>query len=448
MQRVINYKVLIINISLLLLLFSCSEEKKSWTLKQLTTQENVNHDMDNNLNFSTDNQWICYDTRPSSGIGETRTIERVNIKSGEIKIIYESPEVQKTRPGVGAVSYFPNSDRVVFIHGFPDLTYQQYRRFGAIVDIPSGKMITADARDVTYPYTPGALRGGTHRHEPGGFNEEWLGYTYNDMIMHNMNKDLRTIGVTHLNIAVEVDKDKNGENQSGTGFSVLVVRVTDNPKSETDEISHAASDSWVGGSQGYQKANENRQMARAFIGKLADGKEEVFIVDIPQDITKPGEWGPLEGTKTTFPMPPAGTVQRRLTHTKSGCAGTVRSAPDGKWISFLSNDTAGKRQIFIISPLEGDPIQVTIFKQGITAAPYWHFSGKYIVFPTNKSIFIANADPDSPEFKKVFIIPVEFNETPGNVLWSGDGKYIGFNMNKQGAKQIYVIATDPMYWKN
>jgi len=444
-QRAINYKILFILI--LFMILSCSEENRSWTLKQLTSQENIDHDMDNNLNFSADNQWICYDTRPASGIGDTRTVERVNIKSGEIKIIYESPQARKIRPGVGAASYFPDADRVTFIHGFPDLTYQQYRRFGAIVDVSSGKMIVADARDVTYPYTPGALRGGTHRHEPGGFNEEWLGYTYNDMIMHDMNKDLRTIGVTHLNMAVEVDRDKNGENQSGTGFSVLVVRVTDNPKPGTDEISHAASDSWVGGSQGYQKADGSRQMARAFVGKLADGKEEVFIVDIPQDITKPGEWGPLEGTKTTFPMPPAGTVQRRLTHTESGCNGTVRSAPDGKWISFLSNGAAGRRQIFIISPRGGDPIQVTSFEQGVFSAPFWHFSGKYIVFPKNKDIYIVNANPDSPDFKQLFKIPLEFDETPGNVLWSNDGKYIGFNMDKEGTKQIYVITTDPIFWK-
>ena len=441
------FKYLNIFILMVVLLFSCSEQEKYWTLKQLTSDEKVNHDLDNNLNFSPDNQWICYDTRPPSGIGDTRSIERVNVLTKEIKTIYESPLAEKIRPGVGAVSYFPNADKVVFIHGFPDLPYEKHRRFGAIVDIASGKMTAADARDVTFPFTPGALRGGTHRHEPGGFNGEWLGFTYNDMIMHDLGKDLRTIGVTHLNMPVEVEKDGGGGNQSGSGFSVLVVRVTDKPKPGTDEISHAASDSWVGGLQGYAKADGSRQMARAFIGKLADGKEEVFIVDIPQDITKAGEWGPLEGTKTTFPMPPAGTVQRRLTHTESGCGGTVRSAPDGKWISFISADASGKKQIFIISPNGGDPIQVTSFKNGVTAAPFWHFSGKYFVFPNDKSIYIANADPDSPEFKQSFKIPVDFKSTPNNVLWSNDGKYIAFNLAKKENKQIYSITTDPMFWK-
>jgi len=445
-QRILKYLTSFILI--VLLLFSCTDQEKYWTLKQLTSRSNINHDLDNNLNFSLDNQWLCYDTRPPSGIGETRSIERVNVVSGEIKTIYEAPQADKIRPGVGAVSYFPNADRVVFIHGFPNLTYEKHRRYGAIVDIPTGKMIVADARDITFPYTPGALRGGTHRHEPGGFNGEWLGFTYNDMIMHNLGKDLRTIGVTHLNMPVEVDKDENGENQSGTGFSVLVVRVTDNPKTGSDEISHAASDSWVGGEKGYRKIDGSRQMARAFIGKLADGREEVFIVDIPQDITKPGEWGPLEGSKTTFPMPPAGTVQRRLTHTQSGCGGTVRSAPDGKWISFLSSDPSGKRQIFIISPNGGDPIQVTSFKNGISAAPFWHFSGKYFVFPDDKGIYIVTADPDNPEFKQFFKIPLEFDATPSNVLWSNDGKYIGFNLGNQDSKQIYVITTDPMFWEN
>ncbi len=430
-----------------LLLFSCDGQEKYWTLRQLTKNEKVNHDLDNNLNFSPDNQWLCYDTRPPSGIGETRFIQRVNVLNGEIKTIYESPQADKIRPGVGAVSYFPNANRVVFIHGFPNLPYEKYRRFGAIVDITNGKMTVADARDVTFPFTPGALRGGTHRHEPGGFNGEWLGFTYNDMIMRDQGKDLRTIGVTHLNMPVNVDKDGKGENQSGSGFSALVVRVTDNPKPGSDEISHAASDSWVGGDQGYRKKDGTRQMARAFIGKLADGKEEVYIVDIPQDITKPGQWGPLEGTQTSFPMPPEGAVQRRLTHTESGCGGTVRSAPDGKWISFLTNDRQGIRQIFIISPNGGDPIQITAFEKGVFSAPFWHFSGKYIVFPNRKGIYIVNADPDSPEFKQLFKIPINLNGEPNNVLWSSDGKYIGFNLGKNDAKQIYIVKTDAVFWK-
>src|SRR5690606_16990066 len=103
---------------------------------------------------------------------------------------------------------------------------------------------------------------------------------------------------------------KNAENVSGEWFSALVVRVVPNPASGSDEISHAASDSWVG-TNGYTNLNGARQIARAFLGtvKDKDGNDvpELFIVDIPEDITQSGPLGSLEGTTTDFPMPPKGT---------------------------------------------------------------------------------------------------------------------------------------------
>jgi hypothetical protein len=128
-----------------------------------------------------------------------------------------------------------------------------------------------DARDVTPPFTPGALRGGTHRHEPDATGK-WVGYTYNDQIMHALGKDLRTIGVTQLGNPVKTDRDPKGENHDGEGWSVLVVRVTPDPKPGSDEINQAASDSWVG-THGYQRADGKRQLARAFLGRVKDKNE-------------------------------------------------------------------------------------------------------------------------------------------------------------------------------
>ena len=49
------------------------------------------------------------------------------------------------------------------------------------------------------------------------------------------------------------------------------------------------------------------QVARAFIGKVNNKNgnpvDELFVVDIPDSINVAGEFGPLEGTKTSFPMP-------------------------------------------------------------------------------------------------------------------------------------------------
>src|SRR5207237_842363 len=69
----------------------------------------------------------------------------------------------------------------------------------------------------------------------------------------------------------------------------------------------------------YFRADGSRQRrAIAFQGEVLTAAglsiSEVFIVDLPEDPTHPGD-GPLQGTATTRPRPPGGTVQRRLTRT-------------------------------------------------------------------------------------------------------------------------------------
>jgi len=133
---------------------------------QLTFTEEAHHALDNNLNFSADSQWLVYDTRAFSGsIRNCLALEKVNINTGEIVTVYEAPNpVTDLGPGLGAVSFIPNTDQVVAIHGLPTSTglrYEGYRRFGAIISPTdgTGTVQIADARDVTYPYTAGALRG-------------------------------------------------------------------------------------------------------------------------------------------------------------------------------------------------------------------------------------------------------------------------------------------------
>jgi hypothetical protein len=431
------------------LVAGCSSGGKLWQVRQITFDKNKNHDLDNNLNFSPDDQWLCYDTRPFNGsIADGQTIEKVNIHTGQEMVLYRVAHYVKHQgPGVGAASYFPHKDSVIFIHG-PDiekgLSYQKTRRVGAIVPADgSGRAVWADARDVTFPFTPGALRGGTHRHEPGGPNDEWVGFTYNDLIVKRAgesigkNLDLRTIGVTHLGHPVVVDQDSDGENRTGIGFSVVVVKVVPNPKPGTDEISHAANDGWVGES-GYLKPDGTRQLARAFLGKLASGKEEVFIVDIPWDITQPGPEGPLEGTPTSFPNPPKGTVQRRLTHTQSGCSGNVRSNAQGTHLAFLSKDPQGHWQIFLISPLGGKMQQATFFKNGSQSDARWLPDGKSLVCVANNRIYRVNVDEASPDFGKATALTGEFEQPPSNLVASHNGKIVAFNLERNHQLQIFV----------
>ncbi len=430
----------------------------SLEIRQLT-RDPRNHDLDNNQNFSTDSQWLIYDTR-NPGIDMSKKIEKVHIETGEVVVLYD---VEKggngAVNGAGAASFSPRDDRVAFIHGpwrADGLPYDFTRRRGGLVSgLDGGGFAFADARDITPPFTPGALRGGTHRHEWDG-SGEWLGYTYNDYLMKNLGTDLRTIGVTRLGMPVHVPGANSSQFEGdGLGFSVLVVRVVPEPRPGTDEISRAASDSWVG-LQGYKSVSGSMQRARAFVGTLKDSSgnnlDEVFIVDIPEDITIPGEYGPLEGTESTFPAPPKGCSQRRLTWTEKwphpGVMGTCWSSPDGNWITFLAKDKDGTQQIFAISPNGGEPLQVTAVDEGVECSPRWSPDGTTLVSITRSgSIFITDALVNRPGWKPWQITKLTSDhpgkDAPIKPVWSMDGKLIAFNqLIRDGGKeylQVFVI---------
>ncbi|MCA9411579.1 MAG: DUF3748 domain-containing protein [Candidatus Omnitrophica bacterium] len=428
----------------------------SFEVRQITF-DNRNHDLDNNQNFSRDGEWLIYDTR-NPGIGEGRTLEKVHIDTGEVRIIYSPPFIENQGPGVGATSLSPKNDRVVFIHGPWKETGHPYDftwRRGGLIDFDGkGPFAFADARDITPPYTVGALRGGTHRHEWDGTGQ-WLGFTYNDEIMKNQGIDLRTIGVTKLGQPVEVkNSDPMKYEGDGEGFSALVVHVVPNPKPGSDEVSRAASDSWVG-LKGYKKADGSMQRARAFIGKTVSksGEEvdEVFIVDIPEDLNQPGELGPLEGADSAYPAPPKGASQRRLTWTDKwktpGAIGTCWTSPDGAWITFLAHDDEGLQQIFTISPLGGDPVQLTAIPGGVADSPRWSPDGKGLVSVAKDGRLFCLESPggdDPGGIREPVWLTKEKDTTTTKVVWSTQGDRIAFNRqvtNENGtAMQIFVVG--------
>lgn len=433
--------------------------------KQLTNDLTYNHDLDNNDNFSPDNQWLIYDTRTDhGGIAASAKIEKVNVNTGEKKIVYEIKNNQAFGPGVGAASYSSVCNQIVFIHGLKNVTnenpYQQWRRTGVMIDesMPN-KPIFIDARDTAFPFTKGALRGGTHRHEFSG-DGKWIGFTYNDAIMKALedstgeNHNLRTIGVSKKGKSVNIIDENNGENISGEWFSALVVNVVSKPKIGSDEISKAASDSWVG-NYGYLKPNGKRQLARAFIGTIknenGENIDEVFIVDIPENIEIDGEYGFLEGSETQLPKPPKGTSQRRLTFTSktshAGCIGIVRSTLDGNLLAFLAKDTKNMNQIFTISPNGGSLKQITFHESNVEGSIRWHPSGKSVFYIWNGSICeveINNKDFD----KRLKIISKPMNPSPSNLVLSHEGKILAFNRLIENptkglkSKQIFLINLD------
>ena len=443
---------------ILLMHTSPSFSQDFWHIRQLSNKLH-NHEMDNNHNFSPDDHWIVYDTRPEpGGIGINDRIEKINVATGKTKVIYQVKDPNKFGPGVGAVSYHPTEDKVVFIHGLPPATegspYAMHRRLGMIVDESKGNTsYWMDGREIVAPFVPGALRGGTHRHQWSG-DGDWLGYTYNDAIMVSLEKetgdvhDLRTVGVSKRTSKSPEVSSLAGENFQGEWYSVLVVKVVPNPKPGSEEISKAYSDWWIG-KNGYQKQDGSRQRARAFLGDLLtkDGKEitEVFVVDVPEKINVPGNDGPLEGTATTMPSPPAGAITRRLTYTEGekypgidrDLRHWVTSSMDGDFISYLARDEKGITQVFVVPVNGGKSTQASNHPAPVQGTVRWHPNKREFTYVSNNQLYLNTLDQEGNPGKAIPISP-QFEKPPFALNYSNDGKKIAFNQDVEGHVQIFI----------
>lgn len=398
-------------------------------------------------------QWLAYDVRPSGASFTGLSIERVNVASGLVEVVYRAQQGAH----VGVVTVSPDAPaRYVFIHGpeHPDSHwhYDFHHRRGVIVSEPDRELaITLDALDITPPYTPGALRGGTHVHvfSPDASR---LSFTYNDHVMHELDPalDLRNVGVAVPLQGVNPPKQHPRE-YDGSHFCVLVSSTTPTPQPGSDQINRAYEEGWIG-LQGYSKPDGSRQRwALAFIGDTLSPQEEklpeVFMVDLPEndaDYAKAGDV-PLQGTATTLPAPPLGVQQRRLTHTSQrrypGVATTprhwLRSSPDGSAIAFLMKDDRGIVQLWTISPNGGEALQITQAEHSIQSAFSWHPQGGKIALVCDNSVMlcdIANGNMHRLT-KRTAQPPME-----DAVVFSPDGQQVAFMREVAGFSQIFVVA--------
>ncbi len=402
--------------------------------------------------WSPNDEWVVFGHGPN----ETNdTIGKVNVLTGEVVTLYHIENQQPYGPGCGTPSYCRSEDKVIFIHGPTHCSerqkYEFWRRSGVAIEEPRlNEPVFIDARDVTFPFTPGASRGGTHCHEWSG-DGRFVAFTYNDMIMAKISQtlDLRTIGVSADIGGVTVDKDANNENFDGRFFTVLLVEVVPNPKPGSDEISRAYENCWVG-LDGYKTADGKRQRAIAFKGKTIDaaGNEvpEVYIVNIPDDITKPGA-GPLEGTMTNMPYPPAGAEVIRLTRTADckypGLSTDprfwLRTSPEGDKIFYLARDYDGINQVYYVRILDKTITQVTHHAFNVDGTVNVSPDGGRICYIADGSVFVTSVAGG-----KSLRLTEKSQTLPSNPIWSNRGDKIVFNRavtNAEGRKnsQIFVI---------
>ena len=406
-------------------------------MKQITFTPR-NHQLTNLNTWTPDSNWLVFDVRPSGASFTGETIERVNVHTGELEVIYRATQGAH----VGVVTVHPKSEKYVFIHGpeNPDETwdYDFHHRRGVIVS--QAEVTNLDAMDITAPYTPGALRGGSHVHvfSPSG---EFVSFTYNDHVLHERSPalDLRNVGVAAPYGPVSVST-QHPRDYSGSRWCVLVSQTTPAPKPGSDEINRAYEEGWVGDS------------TLAFIGDTlsvtGEKVPELFIVDLPQNESgwkQPGD-APLEGTEATMPAPPSGIHQRRLTFTHErafpGLVNQprhwVRSNPQASEIAFLMRDNHGVVQLWLIPPQGDEPRQLTRCATSIQSAFNWHPSGKWLGFVLENRIACCDAQTGDIDF---------LTDRHGNppsadaVVFSPDGQRVAWMEDVEGFRQLWMTET-------
>jgi Tol biopolymer transport system component len=323
----------------------------------------------------------------------------------------------------------------------------------------------AEGRSIQEPFTKGALRGGTHAHTWSS-DGKWISFTYNDYLMECLEKtssserkDLRTIGVMTMVESIYEDHEagENAENFRGTYFAVVAAEVTEKPKFGSDEIERAFDECWLG-KNGYIKEDGSQQTrAIAFQGNVRskDGAlvTEVFIADIPNDITQSLAGKPLEGTLDARPNVPAGFTQRRITFTTErkhpGLQGPrfrLRSSADGSLIYFLMKDDNGIVQIYSVSSAENtkniitnQPLkQITNFKYSVQSQFNLSPDDKYISVVSNNQIYLVSTQNETTAQRaaswsqdgSTTSVGERYSEkeAPINgVHWSPDGKSLIYN---------------------
>jgi hypothetical protein len=397
--------------------------------------------------WSPDSQWIAYDTR-SDAAGEKfdgSRIEMVNVCSGEVHVLYES----RNGAHCGVVTFHPRQPRVVFILGpenpTPDWQYNAYHRQGVIVDTTKpGVATNLDARDIVPPFTPGALRGGSHVHvwDPAG---ERVSFTYEDHVLAQSGLNQRNIGVSVPGRPVVVPKT-HPRNHDGSHFTVLVTRTTANPKPGSDEIKKAFEEGWVGQRalafqghvviQGAAVCNRrNDDGGGGSKPPLLETISEVFIATLPDDLTQPGSEARVTQRRLTF------TANRKFPGIQ-GPRHWLRSSPDGSRIAFLMKDDAGVAQLWIVPPNGGAPTQITRNEQPIASAFTWSPDGKHIAHVMDNSVCVT----DTATGATTRLTPRSDDATaprPEACVFSPDGTKIAFvrrvSSPETPANQIFVV---------
>jgi WD40 repeat protein len=364
--------------------------------------------------WSRDGQRIVYDVRSvhDGSVFDGQRIESVDVRSGQIKALYES----SNGACCGVATYSPADESIVFIHGpehpTPQWQYGFARRRGVIVreSVP-GIAINLDARDLAAPFTPGALRGGTHLHlfSPDG---RLVSFTYHDLLEAT---EQRNIGVSVLGEFVK-PPPSHPRNHEGCAFSVVLTQTVAQPEPGSDQICWASEEAWLG--------RDGRRIAFQGRVKRLDGSmaSEMFVLELPEDL------------KRGKPM------QRRITFTQNGLAGPrhwLRSAPDGSRIGFLMRDDNGIVQFWTVTPSGGTPRQISHHGSDVESAFTWSPDGRHVAMIVDGCVGALEAESGRWE---ALTSPHAAAPRPEACVFSPDGGRIAYMRTVGGLNQIFVLS--------
>ena len=407
--------------------------------------------------WTPDSRWIVHDCRSDAAgsVFDSDRIERVDVETLRVDTLYRA----RHGAACGVVTCHPQRDEIVFIHGpeHPDASwsYGASRRRGVVLAIGSEHPETLDARDLTPPFTRGALRGGSHVHTWSA-DGTWIAFTYEDQYLVEQaarssqspapacETNQRLVGVACPSSPVVVPRT-HPRNHDGRCQSMMVIAANDSPQPGSHELLRADSDAWIG-TRGYVSVTGKRiDKAIAFQGRVptrsGDWIDEVFVVDLPATLDAPD---PARGDWTSRRLPPApGCQQRRLTWTEEtrypGLQGPrhwLRSTPDGERVLFLRRDGDGIVQLHGVRPSDGQTRRITRNASDIESAFTVSPCGRWVahgwrggpaVTDLETGETTAIADGESHEF------PMR----PEACVWSPDGHKIAYVRPVRGEHGIW-----------